>query len=466
MYFRLSDDIALRGWEFIPRAFYRKNTPFATGLPELAFEFLILCDGEHDLPDSELSRWLTAQGLILPCRQGEHPDPHSLYRKHDNRYFPKMNLMITGKCNYNCLHCFNAADNDPLTTQWDFAELCRLLDEAETCGVHAFTITGGEPMLYPHFMELLRAIVDRGMLVDELNTNGAFLTRETLDEMKAIGCRPLMKISFDGLGCHSRMRNVRNAEERTLAAIALCVQNGFPVMVQTQVNRMTVHSLLPTAKQLAELGVDEIRLIRTTETSRWAINANGLSMPPEEYYTEMLAFARAYAASGLSPKIDIWQFLRLLPAEHAFEIVPVMCSEGRYKDSIPVCKCWRGMIGVTSEGEIIPCLQASGFFMEHGIHMPNLHKASLKDALRDPAYTDDVFMTLGALKSANRKCAECRWFKYCGGGCRALGCMYSDGSFTGEDISKCIFFENGWYDRIASAFPGWHNLSPVSDERA
>ena len=54
-------------------------------------------------------------------------------------------------------------------------------------------------------MDILREIHKRGMFVEELNTNGYYITREILEEMKKIGCDPLIKISFDGIGCHNEV---------------------------------------------------------------------------------------------------------------------------------------------------------------------------------------------------------------------------------------------------------------------
>ena len=48
---------------------------------------------------------------LFICRGEENLTDWQKYRHCENRYFPKVNWMITGKCNYNCLHCFNAADN-------------------------------------------------------------------------------------------------------------------------------------------------------------------------------------------------------------------------------------------------------------------------------------------------------------------------------------------------------------------
>ena len=101
----------------------------------------------------------------------------------DNRYFPAMNWMITGKCNYNCLHCFNAADNAPLQSEWSLGEANRLLNMARECGINGFTITGGEPMLHKNFFDIIEGIYARDMYVYELNTNGIYINAESLGRL-------------------------------------------------------------------------------------------------------------------------------------------------------------------------------------------------------------------------------------------------------------------------------------------
>ena len=192
----LSPDIALRSWWLVPYAYYVRNEEFAQGLKEEEFELLLACDGKTELPATQLLHKLQERGLIRPWKEGDTLSDWQKYRRCENRYFPKINWMITGKCNYNCLHCFNAADNAPLTSEWSLAEAERLLDEAQACGVNSFTITGGEPMLHPDFFEIMDQIYKRDMFVDELNTNGFFLNRQALDRMKVIGAHPKIKISF------------------------------------------------------------------------------------------------------------------------------------------------------------------------------------------------------------------------------------------------------------------------------
>ena len=461
MYFRLPGNIALRSWSDVKYAYYVKGGVYAQPLTMSEAKIMLLCDGEHDIETDDTVMRLVLKKMIVSCEKGEKPSEWSSYKKYDNRYFPKMNLMITGKCNYNCLHCFNAADNAPLMTEWTFEELCDLFDQARDCGINALTVTGGEPMVHKRFMDILREIHKRGMFVEELNTNGYYITGEILEEMKKIGCDPLIKISFDGIGCHDWMRAREGAEQKTLDAMKLCIDSGFRVKSQTQVHRKNTDSMLPTAKVLNDMGVSEMRIIRTTEVPRWFANAGDACLGFEEYYEKLLDFAEEYIHTGMKMDIDIWQFLRLYSKNRSFSIVPAACSEGEYRSTYPACRGNRGMAAVTSSGDIVPCMQESGLLMQLGIHFGNLHRDRLKDLLSSGAYLDNVCSTVGDVRTNNSKCGSCKWFEYCTGGCRAMGLLYSGKrmDFCGEDITKCRFFENGWYEKVSETLSEWQNLS-------
>ena len=457
MFYRLKDNVALRKWRYVDRAIYRKGSENATGISQKEFEILLLCDGKHDIEPSPYLANLLSQRLIEECKEGEEANPWSLLHEYDNYYFPKMNLMITGKCNLNCLHCFNAKDNAPLNTELTYEEVLNILDQARDIGVHAFTITGGEPLVHRRFLDIIRAIYERDMFVFELNTNGLLITQKMLDVFKELKCYPLIKISFDGVGYHNWMRQNPRAEDLTVKAIQLCIKNGFRVKAQVQVNRKNVDVMLDTAKLLDEIGVDEMRIIRTTEAPRWEKNSPDSSLPIEEYYQRMLEFAKAYTQSDMKMIIDIWQLIRLYPRGKYYELVPIACSKDEFNIRIPMCKGNRGMIAVSSSGEAVPCLQMSGWFMERGISLGNVLKTPLKELVKDSPYLNLAMAPLLKQILENDKCGNCKYYKVCTGGCPALGLLYSkNGDYYHEDITKCIFFENGWYDRIVEELNGWH----------
>lgn len=462
MFYRLKDNIALRKWRYVDRAIYIKNNENAVGISKEEFELLLKCDGEHDLEPNPYLANLLSLGYIEKCNQGDKPSPWSVLHEYDNYYFPRMNLMITGKCNLNCLHCFNAKDNAPLNTELSYEQIIDILDQANNIGVHAFTITGGEPLFHKRFLDIIRAIYERNMYVFELNTNGLLLTQSMLDEFKRLGCFPLIKISFDGVGYHNWIRQHPKAEELTLKAIELCVKNGFRVKVQVQVNRKNVDVMFKTAELLNRLGVCEMRIIRTTEAPRWEKNSPGSSLTIEEYYQRMMEFAKEYTHSQMKMTVDIWQLIRLHPVNKSYELMPIACSKDEFNIRIPMCKGNRGMIAVSSSGETVPCLQMSGYFLEKDISLGNLFKTPLKELVKDSSYLNLAMAPLLKQIVENDKCGNCKYYKACTGGCPALGLLYSKNSdYYHEDITKCVFFENGWYDKITSELNDWRLLRPL-----
>lgn len=463
MYYILSSQVALRSWWRIPYAYYLKGRRDAHSLTKEEFEFLSQCDGQTDLEETPLSQNLAMRGLIVPAIKGErHLTPWQKMTC-DNRYFPAMNWMITGRCNYNCLHCFNASDNAPLMTEFTLEEAERLLDEAQTCGIHAFTITGGEPMCHKHFFEILEGIYRRGMFVEELNTNGFYINQEALNRMRAMGCDPLIKISFDGIGHHDWLRNRKGAEADALRAIRLCVENGFRVKAQTNVHRWNIDSMLPTAIMLDKLGVEEMRIIRTTEAPRWVENAKGATLELTEYYDRMLEFTEGYIQEEHRMSVDIWQFLVLHPRSKTYRLRPVACACGEYRDSIPVCRGNRGMIAVSSSGNVFPCMQLSGYYEAHNDYLGNVKEYGLQPLLQCGKYLAEVCTTVGQLAQANETCRTCPYFKQCAGGCRAIAVALTDDKMA-VDISKCLFFKHGYHKKIDTIMDGWFNKAPVMVE--
>lgn len=330
-------------------------------------------------------------------------------------------------------------------------------------------------MLHKNFLDIMREIYRRDMTVSTITTNGYFITQKILDELKAIACRSEMRISFDGIGFHDWMRNFKGAEQKTLDAIKLCIDNGFSVFINTQVHRRNLHTMMPTARMLNDMGVRVMRIIRTTEVPRWVQNAPNASLSLEEYYENMLKFSEEYIKSDMTMHIAIWQYLSLNPQSRSFSIFTVQCPKGTYRDNHHCCDATSQMISVTSAGEVVTCEQASGWFLKHGISFGNIHNTPLKDILNGSPYIDMAKMTVGSLRKNGTKCGKCPYFKFCCGGCRALGVLFSKDAkdtpdfsyllhnyFSHEDVTKCYFFNNGWYQKTAQALSDYTNLSEIA----
>lgn len=158
--------------------------------------------------------------------------------------------------------------------------------------------------------------------------------------------------------------------------------------------------------------------------------------------------------------IDIWQVAQLYPKSHSFRARPVECAEGEYRDTFPVCRGNRGMVSVDADGNVVPCHQMSGYYAAHGWKLGNVKEQGLQPLLQQGKYIDEVCTTLADLKEHNSDCANCQYFKYCAGGCRAIALAFT-GDKLGTDSAKCKFFKQGYYDKLVQALSGWRNAAPV-----
>lgn len=94
-----------------------------------------------------------------------------------------LSVACTTRCNLNCVFCSKqqskAQDLDP-------ALLNRALDEAIDLGLRKVEFTGGEPLLYPFFMEIARRLVERKIIVI-LVSNGTLFDAETAKSLAGLG---------------------------------------------------------------------------------------------------------------------------------------------------------------------------------------------------------------------------------------------------------------------------------------
>lgn len=103
-------------------------------------------------------------------------------------------IVVTRRCNLACGYCFESdRSSQPVPTE----VLLARLDHLARLRTVFVTLNGGEPLLHPDVVELVRAIAQRGM-TPMINSNGLLLTRELILALGAAGLYGL-QISADSL---------------------------------------------------------------------------------------------------------------------------------------------------------------------------------------------------------------------------------------------------------------------------
>jgi len=112
-------------------------------------------------------------------------------------------IQITERCNLHCAHCFVSSGD-----YGDHMELSnivkKVLPRLRQARVERITLTGGEPFVHPHLLEICRAVVDAGLPVG-ICTNATCITDEQITYLKELG-DVHMNVSFDGFRAESHGR--------------------------------------------------------------------------------------------------------------------------------------------------------------------------------------------------------------------------------------------------------------------
>ncbi len=82
-----------------------------------------------------------------------------------------VNLIVTRRCNLSCGYC---VEYDKVSPPVPLATLKARIDKLAELRTVIVTLTGGETLLHPDIIELVRYVHDRGM-VPALNTNAYLL---------------------------------------------------------------------------------------------------------------------------------------------------------------------------------------------------------------------------------------------------------------------------------------------------
>ena len=424
------------------------------------FELLKLCDGKTPVPVSAATEDLMKRKLIRPAKEGEETDPFLMLREYKNRYFLNMDLNITERCNFNCLHCYEAVDNQISRSEMSLSDCRKLLREARDCGIQNIKITGGEPLIHPDFLTILKSVYEYEMTVGRINSNVHFLTEQLAEEIRAIDGKILFNVSYDGAGYHDWMRNRKGAEKNLLSKIKILVDKGFHVCAAMTLNRVNLDAAEDSLKKLEELGVQEFRIIRTSETPRWLLNAKDACLTFEEYYDAMTDLCRKFASEEHTIDLNIFHFVIIRHRYRCYYLAPVTCSPERYDPGLPLCSDARDNITVTPSGDVYPCTPSPGVYKAGGVCFGNVFDNGLKPLLQDGPFLAFVRKGVHAVKEHDPKCASCRFFPQCTGGCRLIAYGLS-GDLLSHDPMKCAFFEGGYARKLEKAMPGYHCMTPV-----
>jgi radical SAM protein with 4Fe4S-binding SPASM domain len=236
-------------------------------LSQDAFNFLIGCSqGERTTvrkEDEDFIQYCLSENLILasetPVRQKVNLQPSPIPSL---RY---LELQITDRCNLRCRHCYIG---DGLHQDLPIEKIMKILEEFEEMQGLRLLLSGGEPLLHPHFWEINEVLRDypfRSILL----SNGTMISKKVAKRLRFHE----VQVSLDGMkGGHESIRG-KGTFEKTLNAIDLLQEENIQVSIATMIHRKNLHDFgsmasLVQSRKIEEWNVDLPCIAGRMEESR------------------------------------------------------------------------------------------------------------------------------------------------------------------------------------------------------
>lgn len=450
MKYLLQKDYRLLGWKGEPFYLARRSTGMTRRLSPSEFAFLLRCDGETEIEEGAwppVPAWALPQKIVAECAPGEHLLPEQAYRLYPNRKMEYVELSITGRCNLNCKHCFNAADCNPRMVEPSLEQILALLRRMKDCGVCRIRVDGGEPLTRKDFLTITGEMAKLDIVPCEIVTNGVMVTPELLDALEKQGHRPTWFVSFDGLGCHDWLRGVPGTEEKVLKNIKLLCDRGYYVQIHQCVWKDSLASIRPTVLRMKEMGVSRYRLVTVEPSVRWVAKAKDQTVSAEEWLDFLLDFLDWWYENDINLDLDVWSYWDGSRDSDRVIIIPDLFSRGE-DNRARACHENSNRCFIDADGRVVRCIALSGITAAYQVKCPNVYQGDdLQEIMIQSDFLDQHTCTCAELKARLPECGECRFRDRCGMGCRAEAMAQGNGQ-DGIDRRMCLFFKGGYYDKL------------------
>jgi molybdenum cofactor biosynthesis enzyme MoaA len=209
-------------------------------------------------------------------------------------------VRLMSRCNEKCVFCMVAdeiAFSDDLAYEDVAASIAR---QPQGTQIEFF---GGEPTIYPRFLDLLRLARERGHRCSIASNVRIFHSSAFTDSVAELGAPEIYirtSIYGDGAEVHDRYTATRGSYVQTLRGIANIVAAGFDSQVNVVILRDNVEHLVSIVEQVHDWGVPRIKFGNLMSLSSCQAHAVPLSV----VRPRLEAAVRAAEARGLGVTVE------------------------------------------------------------------------------------------------------------------------------------------------------------------
>ena len=321
-----------------------------------------------------------------------------------------MEIEFNQSCNFRCIYCY-ASETAHRRNELNKEEFIDVIWQAKDLGARKIIVLGGEPMLYPHIMEMIRFIRKLDMDI-ELFTNGTNITPEIAQVLYENNVRPILKMNTFDESLQDTLSGRKGAYTQIQEALKNLKQVGYPskdhaMGISTIICQQNIEELPRMWEWLRDQNILPYFEMMTPQGGAREHNMLEVdSRTVQQFFQKVADLDRTKYNHHWDPK------------------PPLVGGE---------CLRHQFSCAVNSEGFVQPCV---------GITFPigNVKQHRLKDILQDSEVVQDLKRYKQLIKGP---CAECKKIDEC------YGCRGAAYQMTG--------------DYMASDPLCWHNLDRRDD---
>ena len=320
------------------------------------------------------------------------------YREHLYRY-PRLRRLffeLTQRCNENCFHCGSrcgARGEDGIPKEL-FMEVLRDVKANFDISDIQLCITGGEPLLYADFFDLMAYASEEGFSWG-MTSNATLITKDIARKLREVRMGTI-SVSIDGLPrTHDLLRGRKGSWDMAMRGIKNLIEEDYfqEIQVTSVINHENIEELDDLFEVLDKSGIDSWRVIGLEPIGR-ALEYPDRMLTKEDH-ARLFSFIRQKREQRIPVTYGCSHYLGL-------------DLEREVRDWYFLCDAGVRTAGITHTGDICACLDVE--------RRAETIQGNIKEDRFSDIWRDGFQFFRRRLSVDNEKCRTCPSEEYCAGG--------------------------------------------------
>lgn len=348
---------------------------------------------------------------------------------------------ITRTCNLRCVHCYSDSQAMGYPGELTWEQMESVVSDLAAYQVPSLLLSGGEPLVHPRFFDLVEKASSSGLKLT-ISTNGTLITPEKAALLKKANVA-YVGISLDGIGkIHDEFRRKEGAFEAAVRGFRACHEVGQKTGLRLTLTRHNVENIERILDFIEEEQIQRVCFYHLVPAGRGA--SLQVLTPDESRHAldTLIARVEAWGHQGVNREL----LTVAQPADGAYLLLRMQRESHPNFDEARRLLSWNGG-GANSSGRGIANIDTQGnvhpdqFWQDITLGNVKLQPFSQIWDGQNAASADTLgdIRSIGTLTQEERQarmvgpCANCRWFKICGGGFRTRAAYGNGGTLWGSD---------------------------------